>query len=219
MAVKAGLEQVSDVEVLNQHLDALVALDDRLVPVLDIAGEVPLRARSGGFAGMAQIIVSQLLSVASANAIHGRFAQALEEVTAARFVALEEDIIRQCGISNGKYQTMCGLADAELSGALDYAQLAHMEAEEAIAVLTQFKGIGRWTAEIYLLFCLGHADIFPAGDLVLQKMAGEALGRKKRPDEKQTRNIAKKWSPYRGAAARLLWRYFAAIREREGVSL
>jgi len=114
---------------------------------------------------------------------------------------------------------MTGLAEAELSGVLDYQRLVHLPAEDAIADLVVHKGIGRWTAEIYLLFCLGHADIFPAGDLVLQKMAGEALGRKKRPDEKQTRNIAKKWSPYRGAAARLLWRYFAAVREREGVSL
>lgn len=108
MAMGEGLERVVDVAVLNRHLDELVVVDLRLAPVREIAGEVPLRDRAGGFAGMAQIVVSQLLSVASANAIHGRFELALEDVTAERFMAHDETLIRQCGISGGKFRTMAG---------------------------------------------------------------------------------------------------------------
>lgn len=214
-----GVERVLSGEVLERHLDGLVALDPRLVPVRAIAGQVPMRASSDGFAGMARIIVSQLLSVASANAIHRRFEALVGDVCATEFLRFDEAEIRTCGISGGKYRTMRLVAEAELAGALDYAALADLPAEEAVAALTELKGIGPWTAEIYLLFCVGHADVFPAGDLALQKMLAHALGLEARPNDKAARAIALGWSPYRGVVAQLLWRYFAALTEKEGVSL
>jgi DNA-3-methyladenine glycosylase II len=217
--IEMGLERVLNRDVLERHLDGLMALDPRLAPVREMAGEVPLRIRESGFAGMAHIITSQLLSVASANAIHGRFEALLGEVHAPGFLAIDEEQIRACGISGGKYRTMRAVAEAELDGSLDYDVLADLPVEEAMAALTRLKGIGPWTAEIYLLFCVGHADVFPAGDLVLQKMVGQALGHDERPNEKAVRLIAGAWAPYRGVAARLLWRYFAAQNEKEGVSL
>ena len=219
MTDKPLLERIDSIETLNQHLDALVQLDPRLEPVREIAGEVPLRLGQPGFAGMVSIIVSQLLSVASADAIHKRVVSVLGDVSAERFLEIEEEQVRNCGLSGGKYRTMCTIAEAELSGALDYTQLPDLEIGAAMVELTKLKGIGPWTAEIYLLSSVGHADVFPAGDLALQKMVGHALGRKKKPDEKQTRKIAAKWSPYRGAAARLMWRYFAALKSREGINL
>jgi len=94
-----------------------------------------------------------------------------------------------------------------------------MDTDLAIKALTALKGIGPWSAGLYLLSCAGHSDIFPAGDLVLQKMSGKVAGKSHKPDEKTTSRIARNWSPYRGSAARLLWRYFAVLKGREGVNI
>lgn len=212
-------ETLDNVETLNRHLSALSTLDARLTPVVAAAGEVPLRRREGGFSGMAAIVVSQLLSVASANAIHQRFVEIVGEVTPSRFLELDEASVRRAGLSGGKYRTLRGIAEAELSGDLNYARLANSAQEEAIAELTALKGVGRWTAEIYLLFCIGHPDIFPAGDLALRKMVGVTLGREEMPDEKAVRVLTEAWAPYRGAAARLLWRYFAVLKSKEGIGV
>lgn len=213
------LERITGRDVLDRHLKALVALDDRLAPVLAASGEVPLRLNQGGFAGMVQIVTSQLLSVASARAIHGRVVEAMGEVSADRFIKMPETVFRSCGLSGAKIASLTAIAEAELSGQLDYGVFARMPADTAIRELTRLKGIGPWTAEIYLLFCTGHPDIFPAGDLALQKSIGHALGLAARPNEKATRDIALMWSPYRGAASRLLWRYFAVEKVREGIDL
>lgn len=219
MTVEPVLERITGMDVLNRHLDALVALDPRLERVRAIAGEVPLRLGQSGFASMVSIINSQLLSVASARAIHGRVVDLLGKVTATRFLDISEMDMRDCGLSGGKYKTMRLVAEAELNGGLDYAVLSGLSVDAAMKELTSLKGIGPWTAEIYLLSGVGHADIFPAGDLVLQKMVGDVLGHREKPDEKTTRKIVAHWSPYRGAAARLLWRYFAVLRDREGIGL
>lgn len=213
------LEPIANRETLDRHLAALALRDPQLKPVVAAVGEVPLRRRDGGFAGMAAIVVSQLLSVASANAIHGRFVDILGEVTPQRFLELEETAVRKAGLSAGKYQTLRGIAEAELSGTLDYDVLARSHQDEAMAQLMALKGVGRWTAEIYLLFCLGHPDIFPAGDLALRKMVGVTLGHQEMPTEREVRTLTEAWAPYRGAAARLMWRYFAYLKDREGVGV
>lgn len=220
MARPASPAPIRDLDVLNEHLDALVALDPRLHEVRAVSGEVPLRPGQRGFAGIATIVNAQQLSVASAGAIQKRFEALFDgQVTGAAYLAHPEDAIRGCGLSRSKYATLAGVAAAERDGLIDYDALEVMPPEEAITALTALKGIGPWTAEIYLLFCLGHPDIFPAGDLALQKMVGVALGHQERPGEKLVREIARDWAPYRGAAARLFWRYFAATKEREGVAL
>lgn len=217
MATKPSPERITDREVLERHLAALIELDPRLEPIHAQVGEVPLRLGRSGFAGLISIISAQLLSVASANAIHGRVEALLDDISPTRFLQVDETALRACGLSNGKYHTMRTVAEAELSGELDYDALSTLPLDEAMAALTQHKGIGPWTAELYLLFSVGHGDIFPSGDLALRKMVGQALGRKKQLDEKQVRRIVAKWSPYRGAAARLMWRYFAVTKQREGI--
>jgi len=219
MANIAVLERITDRAALERQLKKLVTLDPRLEPVLSSVGEVPLRLSEGGFAGMAQIVTSQLLSVASARAIHGRVVTIFGEVTAARMLTLDVSQLRACGLSKSKIASLKILAEAEIAGVLDYGVFGDMPAERAIVALTKFKGIGPWSAEIYLLFCTGHPDIFPAGDLALQKAIAWALGMPNRPDEKAAREITSLWSPCRGAAARLMWRYFAVEKVREGVSL
>lgn len=213
------LEPIANIDVLNAHLAALARLDPRLAPIVSASGEVPLRRREGGFAGMTAIVVSQLLSVQSANAIHGRLVGILGEVTPQRYLSLSEAEIRGAGLSGGKYRTLRGIAEAELAGGLDYDHLLACAEEEALAHLTALKGVGRWTAEIYLLFCLGHPDIFPAGDLALRKMVGVAHGLDEMPNEHDVRALTEPWAPYRGAAARLLWRYFAVLRQKEGIGV
>jgi DNA-3-methyladenine glycosylase II len=211
--------RITERSVLLRHLAELVILDPRLAPVLERVGEVPLRLGEPGFAGLASIVSSQLLSVASANAIHSRVLALTGEMAAPDFLRVDEEDLRKAGLSRSKITCMCTIAQAELEGALDYELINDLPVSQAMAALTAFKGIGPWSAEIYLMSAAGHPDVFPAGDLVLQKMVGKVLKRREKPDERATRKIAEKWSPYRGAAARLLWRYFAVLRDREGINL
>jgi len=206
-------------EILEAHLAGLIELDQRLAPILDRVGEVPLRLGKVGFAGMAPIVSGQLLSVASARAIHMRVETLVGEMSAEKFLTVELEALRAAGLSWSKINCLCAVAEAEISGAIDFKVLHQMGVSEAMEKLTTLKGIGPWSAQIYLMSSVAHPDIFPAGDLVLQKMLGKILGLAKKPDEKQTGKLAKKWSPYRGAAARLLWRYFAVLRDREGINL
>lgn len=219
MSAHTLLERITDRDVLDRQLLALVIQEPKLKHILEICGEVPLRLNEGGFAGMMQIVTAQLFSVASAAAINGRLRAALGELTATRFLEMSEQELKTCGLSHGKIFCLQNVAQTELDGGLDYSRLATMPVEEAMKELVALKGIGKWTAEVYLLFCTGHPDIFPAGDLALQKGLGYALNLNEKPSEKETRHIVADWSPYRGAAARLIWRYFAFVKTREGVNL
>lgn len=211
-----NLERITGREVLDRHLRALAEADPRLAPVLATAGEVPLRLRAGGFAGMAQIVCAQLLSVASAAAIYARLEQDLGQMGAETLLRADATRLRAAGLSHGKIATLRALADAEVTGRLDYASLAALPEGAARDALMQIKGIGRWSADVYLLFSTGHPDIFPAGDLALRKAVGHVLGCAA-PNEAEVRAIAADWSPWRGAAARLMWRYYAVVKSREGV--
>lgn len=214
-----SVARITDRDVLDRHLTLLVALDPDLKPVLKKAGLVPLRLGASGFAGLARIVNGQLLSVASAKAINARFETLLGDVSAQRFLALDPEIVRECGLSRAKYKTMRHLAEAEMSGGFEYDGLGDLPVAAAMKKLTALPGIGPWTAEIYLLSSIGHADIFPSGDLVLQKMVALIAGLESKPDTLTTARIAAKWSPYRASAARLLWQYFAVLRDKEGIIL
>lgn len=219
MTIDNPLERLNSEESLSLHLDGLVGRDPRLAAIIERAGPFAVRTTIPGFAGLAKIICGQQLSVASANAIWARF-EALDGATdPARFLALDEASIRATGFSNGKYRTLRVVAEAIAAGEIDLLHMAALPAPDAIAAMTKLKGIGPWTAEIYLLFCAGHPDIFPAGDLALQKAVGHALDLGDRPSAKQVIEIAELWSPHRGAAALLFWRYYAAIRAKEGILL
>jgi len=196
---------------IAEGLEALAKKDPRLVPVIKRAGPVPLRRSEAGFEGLAKIIVAQQISKAAAESIWNRFDAHLETVSPQALIKASDDDLRVCGLSRPKVRTLRAIAGACDDG-FDLDALAHLPARDAIKAMTALHGIGPWTAEVYLLFCLGHADIFPAGDLALMVAVGDALDHAERPDEKTVRAIAQDWSPWRGVAARLFWSYYAATR-------
>ncbi len=196
-----------------------MALDPRLAPVRDKAGEVPPRVAEPGFPGIAKVICGQQVSVASARAIWSRFEQipgALDPVT---YLSLSEETVRAAGFSGGKFRTVRAIAEAMVAGELDFDHLETLPAAEAVRYLVAHKGIGPWTAEVYLMFCAGHPDVFPAGDLALLKAVQHGLGLDGRPTIKEMIGIAGAWTPHRSAAALMFWRYFAVLRDREGLLL
>ena len=202
---------------LKTAADALVALDPRFRAIMAVAGSPPLRRREAGFAGLASIVVSQQLSTASAAAIWGRLAALVDPFEAAGFLKLRTPRLQRAGLSVAKIKTLKAIARALDSGALDLAGLADLSADAAHATLTSLYGIGPWTADIYLLFCLGDADAWPAGDLALQEAARLAFTLKTRPSAREMLPLAEVWRPWRGVAARILWSYYRAVKGREPV--
>ncbi|MGB3289720.1 MAG: DNA-3-methyladenine glycosylase [Burkholderiaceae bacterium] len=205
--------------ILAKHLKRLLRLDPRLAAVYAVAGPFQPRIGQRGFAGLARIVCGQQVSVASANAIWSRLEALPAATTPEGFLGLGDEGLSSVGLSRNKRLTLCALAEKFVAGDLDVDALEALSAEEAIAALTAHKGIGPWTAEIYLMFCAGHPDIFPAGDLALQKAVGDAFGIDPHPDRRALADIAARWAPYRATAALLFWRFYAARRSREGVAL
>jgi DNA-3-methyladenine glycosylase II len=200
---------------LNAALGELLKLDPRLDDVLAVSGPPPLRRRNGGFAGLAQIVCAQQLSTASASAIWGRLQAAFDPFDHHAVLAARTPKLRRAGLSAAKVVTFRSIARALRDGALDLDTLADLPAEQAHAALIALKGIGPWTADIYLLSCIGHADAFPAGDLALQEAARLAFSKRKRPTAKQLARMAEAWRPWRGVAARVLWTYYRAVKRRD----
>jgi len=170
------------------------------------------RSRPGGPASLMRKIVEQQVSTASAAAIWGRMEAGLGEVTPAAVLALGEAALRGFGLSGGKVRYVRAIAEAAVSGALDFERLRALPEDEAVAALTAVKGVGRWTAEVYLLMCEGRPDAWPAGDLALQEAWREAQGDAVRPDERALRARAEPWRPWRGVAAHLLWAAYLQAR-------
>jgi DNA-3-methyladenine glycosylase II len=177
--------------------------------VAEAAGPVPLRRRSAGFAGLAEVITGQQISTAAAASIWSRFSAAVAPLTPEILLATPEETLRAAGLSRPKIRTLVGVAAACRDG-FPIEALGDLALDEAVAKMTELRGIGRWTAESYLLFCVGHADVFPAGDLALQSAVRHGLRLRQPLDERRLREIAGKWSPWRGAAARLFWAYYRA---------
>lgn len=207
--------RIDTAEGVAWHLEKLTALDPRLAPMLESVGTVQPRVNPQHFAGMAKVVCGQLLSVQSAAAIWARYAALPGALEAEGYLGLSEDDVRAAGFSRAKYTTMRAMAEAVVSGELDFAEVDLLPGDVAIARLVALKGVGPWTAEVYLLFCAGHPDIFPAGDLALLKAAHHGLGLDARPTIKDMIGLAQDWSPHRSAAALLFWRYFAALKNRE----
>jgi DNA-3-methyladenine glycosylase II len=197
-------------------LAALLAADSRLAAVAATAGALPLRRRPGGFPGIASIVVSQQISTASASAIWGRLAAAYDPFAPQSLIRARADRLARLGLSTAKIRAIKEIARAIAGGALDCDALSSMPADAAHAALCAVHGIGPWTADSYLLFCLGHADAWPAGDLALQEAARLAFALSARPTAKEIAAFAEPWRPWRAVAARLLWAYYRAVRQREG---
>src|ERR1700722_3405480 len=201
---------------LDAALSALEKLDPRFGPLLAKAGRPPLRRRPGGFAGLAAVVVSQQLSTASAAAIWGRLAAAFDPLEPAAIIQARAPRLARLGLSRPKIKELKEIARALVNGKLALTTLADIPADQAHAALTAVHGIGPWTADIYLLASLGHADAWPAGDLALPEAARLSVWRKGRPTAKEMMPLAEPWRPWRAVAARVLWTYYRAVKGREG---
>ena len=168
---------------------------------------------------MAAIIVAQQVSTASATAIFGRLQARIVPLEAAEIAKATDEDLRACGLSNAKIRTLRALAQAIAEDGLDLVGLGGLDAEDAHNALVALKGVGPWTADVFLLFCLGHPDAFPAGDVALQEAAKLALNLKRRPDAERLERIAERWRPLRGVAARMLWAYYRGVKARSGMAL
>jgi len=202
---------------LQAGLLQLILADPRLKPVADKAGAFSLRRRDAGFAGLCAIVCGQQLSTASAAAIRTRLFAAFDPFDHDMVRRARADKLKRLGLSAPKIKSIREIGKAVAKGRIDLTAVGNMDADDAHAALTALHGIGPWTADIYLLFCLGHADAFPAGDLAVQEAARIALRLRKRPDAKALSKIAETWRPWRGVAAHLLWAYYHVVKKRDVV--
>jgi len=200
---------------LKRALDHLNG-DARLKAVAARAGQIPYRShRIEGFEALVSIVVNQQLSVAAADTIFGRLKTRLDPFTPQQVLSVETEQLRLCGLSAPKQRHIRSIACAITDGSLDLIRLRDLHDEEARAHLIAVKGIGPWTADIYLMSALGRADIWPVGDVGLQAATQRALGLKKRPNEKQMEKLSQAWRPWRTVAARMLWIHEDTIRREK----
>lgn len=203
---------IHDMKDVEEGAEFLAESCPRMAHALSLAGGLPLRRRPDGFAELLSAIVSQQVSVASAAAIWGRMQEARLTTPEDVRRATEEDL-RAVGLSRQKIRYARALAEARL----DYAALHGVPPEDVVKTLTKVPGIGIWTAEIYAMFSLGHADVFAPGDLALQEAARLLYNLPERPKERALRRMAEDWSPWRSVAARILWAYYRVTKDREGI--
>lgn len=204
---------------LDHAIARLIDADPRFGAVLARAGRPALRRRADGFAGLASIVVSQQLSTASAKAIWQRLNQAFDPFDHSAVLRARAARLARAGLSAPKIRTLKAIAKAIERGDLDLPALIDRPPEEAHAALTAVHGIGPWTADIYLLFCLGHADAWPAGDLALQEAMRLVLALETRPTAREMGPLAESWRPWRGAAACVLWTYYRSAKQRDGAPI
>ena len=196
-------------EKLRGDLDALAAREPQLARALGRVGYPDARIRAPGFATMLRTIIGQQVSVASAASVWNKLEGELgADFAPACLLARDFDSLRACGLSRQKQGYVRSLCELVAAGALDFTALPGDD-EEAIALLTRIKGIGRWSAEIYLLFAEGRPDIWPAGDLAVQEGVKRLLDLEERPSERATRRLAEPWAPQRGSMAIFTWHFYA----------
>jgi DNA-3-methyladenine glycosylase II len=200
---------------LEAALPLLILADPRLAPVAEKARGFSLRRREAGFAGLCAIVCGQQLSTASAAAIRTRLFAAFDPFHHDTVRKARAGKLKRLGLSNAKIKSIREIGKAVAKGRIDLTAVGNMDADDAHAALTALHGVGPWTADIYLLFCLGHADAFPAGDLAVQESARIALRLRRRPDAKTLTKIAEAWRPWRGVAAHLLWAYYHVVKKRD----
>ncbi|WP_128565571.1 DNA-3-methyladenine glycosylase family protein [Methylobacterium crusticola] len=201
---------------LREGVAALAGLDPVMARLVAAGAVPPLRRRPPGLEGLAGIVVAQQLSTASAGAIWARLKDRVPDLTAAALAAAPDAALREAGLSAPKIRTLRAVAAAVAAGHLPLDRLHALPADEAHRLMVAVHGIGPWTADVYLLFCLGHPDAFPAGDLALQEAARLADGLEARPSAAHLAARAELWRPWRGVAATVLWAYYARAKAREG---
>jgi DNA-3-methyladenine glycosylase II len=198
---------------LDEGLAALAA-EPVFAAILAGAGPPRFRRRRNGFATLLHIILEQQVSIDAAAAMHRRLSNACRPLTPEAFLTLDSALLRACGFSRQKMGYARSLAEKVCSGEFDFARLAEADDEPAQAALLSLKGIGRWSSEVYMLFALGRADIWPAADLGLQIAVGEQLMLSARPTEPELRRLGETWRPWRSVAACLFWQSYLHKRNR-----
>jgi len=197
-----------DQGTINRGLDHLASRDRDVAAGLDVVGYPAPRVREQGFPGLLEIIAAQQISAGAAAAIRARLAALAEPMPPDLFLDMDDETLRATGLSRPKIAYARGIARAALDGRLDPGRIAALPDDAVVAALVDLKGVGRWTAEVYMLFALGRRDIFPADDLALQ----EGLKRLKRldgrPDGRTARELVSHWAPWRGVGALFLWHYY-----------
>ena len=204
---------MTDTNELHKHLSILRRREKVISRAIKAAGLPESRRMSPGFGTLIHVIVDQQVSTAAGAAIWAKLKKACGgDVTPRKVLALGETGLRSCGFSGQKTRYALGLAEAVAARKLNMAALERASDKEVRETLLAYDGVGPWTADIYLLFCLGHADAFPAGDLALQEAARMGFRMRARPDAAKLERLAQKWRPYRGVAAKLLWAYYGAMK-------
>ncbi len=202
-------------ETIDASRVALAALDPALARAHAAVPPLEWRLRPGGFAGLVKMVVEQQVSVAAANAIWKRFEDGLGAVTPQAVLARDVDGLKLYGLSAPKARYAHAIAHAHVGGHVNFDRLGELDDEAAVAALVSIKGVGRWTAETYLMFCEGRFDMFPAGDVALQEAVRIADLAPARLSEKALYARAEGWRPYRGVAAHLLWAYYGRVKRGE----
>jgi DNA-3-methyladenine glycosylase II len=199
----------SEIQLARQ---ALSLLDSALFKANEVIPINDWRTRAGGFAGLVRLILEQQVSVASANAIWNRLESGLGIVEPKQVLSKTINELKNYGLSTSKARYVHGIAQAHEKGEVDFDELKVLDDEAASNKLRSLKGIGRWTAEVYLMFCEARRDVFPAADLALQEAIRILDGVERRPSTEELYSRALTWSPYRSFAAHLLWGYYRAIK-------
>ena len=197
---------------LLDGVDALSAADPDLAAVVTRFGPPPLWARRPGFATLVQIVLEQQVSLASGRATFGRLRDAWGEVTPGRFATLTTAQVRSAGVTRQKTSYCLGIARQIVDGTLDLRHLGRADDDAARRRLVEIRGIGPWTADIYLLMALGRPDVWPDGDLALATAAQQVKRLRRRPDTQRLRRLATSWAPWRAVAARILWHHYLSTR-------
>lgn len=207
------VSRLTTTRALHAAAQTLAEREPRFAFALSVSEPISMRQRDDGFQSLLRAIVSQQLSVAAARTIEARL-DAANLNTPTAILKSDDAQLRALGLSRQKIGYLRALANANI----DYRALRKSDTDAVIATLTRVSGIGRWTAEIYAMFALGHADAFAAGDLALQESARLLFALPERPKEAALRARAQAWSPYRAVAARILWAYYRVAQTRDGVS-
>ncbi len=191
----------------------LAARDQMLAGIHLVHGDPPLWRRATGFPTLVHIILEQQVSLKSAKAMLSRLEASIQPFTPERFIKLGDGYLRGLGVTRQKSAYLVHLASSIESGELSFKQLARLSDEDARGLLTKIKGIGWWSADVYLLMAMRRADIWPAGDLALAVAMQELKGLAKRPGPEALEQLAETWRPYRAVAARMLWQYYLGRRK------
>ena len=202
-------------EAIAEARKQLAASDPALAVLEAVTPPFAWRVGLGGFPGLLKMVVQQQVSLASAAAIWARVEAGLPEMTPERVMGHDQAYLLSLGLSRPKARYAHAIAEAHLAGTCDFDALPGLPDDEAVAALTAITGVGRWTAEVYLMFTQGRMDMFPGGDVALQEAMRWADRQEERPNERQAYRRAELWRPYRGVAAHLLWACYGAVKRRE----